>query len=205
MTGILVDTSTWWHWFSLLAGRSFGNSKQEAEATAFGHLYDRLTQCQHSHPFLYNARVLLELPEDLRIEFDRLVKPYARLIPIPLSRTDGAYQFDGSILMGGRMGGSLSCLLNMDGYAHEEKLLEAANSGKHRNLYDAKERRREFDIEHLESALEAGASHFVTTDSIRIQTIVKAASLWPESKPVADAARICCLPSTALAAFTGGD
>ncbi|KNH27954.1 hypothetical protein [Pseudomonas farris] len=203
MTGLLVDTSTCRHWFSLLAGRSFHNSEQEAEAVAFGCLYDFLIQREAPHPFLYNARVLLELPERLRPEFDRLVKPYARFIPIPLSRTDGAYQCDGSILMGGRMGGSLSCLLSMDGYAHEEKLLEAAESEKNSYLYEAKVRRREFDVEHLESALEAAASHFVTTDTTRIEIIRRAANLWPESKPVVDAARICCLPSTALAAVTG--
>jgi len=201
MSGIFVDTSTWRHWFSLRAGKLFANSDQEAEARAFAELYANVVENRSAAPFLYNARIRLELPEGLRPEFDELVKPYARFVPIPLSRCDGAYKADGSLLFGGRMGGSLRCMLSMDGYDHEEELKNAALMGDFDYLYELKARTREFDIELLESALEANAHLFITTDTKRVVLLKRAVVLWPESEAVLAAANLCKLPSAALAAI----
>ena len=198
MSGLFVDTSAWWHWFSYTAGKSIENETLRAEAAAFGELYS-FALSKANQPFLYNARIPLELPHWLREDFDRLVKPHARFIPIPLSRCDSAYKADGSILHGGRMGGTLACVLSMDSYEHEKRLKEASLSHQHGHLYESHERRREFDVEHLESALEADANIFVTTDISRIKWIERAVELWPESEAVVAAARLCKIPSAALA------
>lgn len=52
-----------------------GQKEQEAEAAAFGRLYRYLLQQEDSHPFLYNARVLLELQRTSGLNLIALLNP----------------------------------------------------------------------------------------------------------------------------------
>jgi len=170
MFKILVDTSAWWHWFALLDGNQFDNTRNKVHAEFFQQLYSLCLANKERMTFLHNQRVFEEIGKYQK-QFEIKALPYSRKIPIPLSRADGAYRFDGSLLCGGRMGGSLRELLNLSGYQHEKRLSEAANNfsgGK--AFYELKARSREFDIEHMESALEADADYFVTADE---KTILK--------------------------------
>jgi hypothetical protein len=97
--------------------------------------------------------------------FAEMIVPLADKVPIPLSRLDGAYPSDGSTLFGGVMGGSLDDFLELDGRCNREHLHAAAAGLEPCHfLYDTAPRKKEFELEHIESALEAGADLFVTTD-----------------------------------------
>jgi hypothetical protein len=93
-------------------------------------------------------------------------------------------------------------LLSLDGYDHERRLRAAADELSGGNLYERLERSREFDIEHLESALEADASMFVTTDTKLLERVERGAAAFPEESAVAWTARIVARPSEALCRIT---
>lgn len=198
MPGILVDSCALRHWLSWKANKPFDNDRLKFEAEAFDVIFGRVAK-PGTTPFLYNARTVIELPDSVRPDFDRVVRPFCVKVPIPLTRADGSYRADGSVLRGGRMGGSLRALLSLDGYDHEHRLRGAARGLRGRKLYDLPERSREFDIEHLESAIEAGAALFVTTDGKLIGRIQRGAAAFPDDPAVTAAARIVVWPSEALA------
>ena len=197
MPNIFVDSCVWWHWRALRANQPFRNAWLKTEAEAFGALFKCIVR-PGTAPFLYNARVRDELAGSFGSEFDRFARPYCTKVPIPLTRADGAYRLDGSVLHGGRMGGSLRMLLSSDGYEHERRLRAAADGLAGGSLYQRSERSREFDIEHLESALEADASLFVTTDTKLLKRVERGAAAFPDESAVDWAARIVALPSEAL-------
>jgi hypothetical protein len=59
-------------------------------------------------------------------------------------------------------------------------------------------RKKEFDVEHLESALEAYADLFITTDQPLINRINRAYELSPENSAVTRVREICVMPIEAL-------
>jgi len=232
MIKIFVDTSTWRYWFDKKAGKPF-SSKLEEEINAFNEIFNDII-CPRSQKFvlLYNNRVESELGKLYRLDFEEITyRTKMKRIPIPRSLADSLYKADGSLLAGGKCGGSLHDKLNDCGHDHEtalqsslpdfsqpnpnltnayfkieeysldkltsegipDKLIENLQQLKDRkpvkikkflqvlneaigedqvNQYKSlilkygfmytEERRKEFDIEHLESALEAEA-HFVIT------------------------------------------
>ncbi len=63
------------------------------------------------------------------------------------------------------MGGKLRPLLALDGNDQDAQVAQAAATlTQDQHLYELPARRKEFDIEHLEVALEADADLFVTVD-----------------------------------------
>lgn len=91
--------------------------------------------------------------------------PLSTKVVIPLTRADGLQCFDGSITHGGRMGGKLRPLLALDGNDQDAQVAQAAATlTQDQHLYELPARRKEFDIEHMEAALEADADFFVTVD-----------------------------------------
>lgn len=171
MLKIFVDTCVWRHWLSWIAGRISDLSPHCADATAFDDVLTAIKSGQVQAELLYDERVMLELGETLAAEVRRRTEGQSTRVPIPLTRADGSFKLDGSILLGGIHGGSLDVLLTADGVDHERLIHEAAvrvqSAGTH--LYDEKIRRKEFDVEHLEASLEAQADYFITSD---VRTII---------------------------------
>lgn len=172
---IFVDTCVWRHWLT--------KDKTEVErlkenALAFDQVYQKVLEPKSNYKFLYNAKILDELGERFSAEIQNKILPYAERILIPLSRADGAYKADGSLMFGGSMGGSLREILNRSGYDHEKNLKKAAADLKPgEKLFEKKPRKREFDVEHMESALEANADLFITDDEKTILLPLKEISM----------------------------
>jgi hypothetical protein len=123
---------------------------------------------------------------------------FVKKVPIPLSRYDGTYKFDGSILSGGKYGGSLRKVLDVSGYDHEAGFMNARPDMEKPNPAHTKPRRREFDIEHLESALEAEADLFLTTDTKLIRRLAQAKREYPDDTIIDSVQKICLCPADAL-------
>ncbi len=81
--------------------------------------------------------------------------------PIPLSRADGVRKADGSTKCGGDFGGTLRPLL---GTSHDVTLRIASALHDPTMKVYKQQREKEYDLEHLESALELGATYFISTD-----------------------------------------
>ena len=98
------------------------------------------------------------------------------------------------------MGGSLRALLTLDGYPQEAAVRQAAGSLREgEKLYEKRPRKREFDIEHMESALEAGASLFLTVDERTIlDWLRRAAESHERDHPIALMQTIAKTPTAAL-------
>ncbi|WP_439345980.1 hypothetical protein [Vacuolonema iberomarrocanum] len=198
MKTIFIDTCVWWHWFSYLDQPSTLLPKLRAEAEAFQQIYN-LVLNSDSKQFVFNQKILDELGSRFAEHFKERVLPFAKKVPIPLTRLDGAYKFDGSFLYGGNFGGELRDLLTIQGYKHADKLEESANSlaaGVY--LYNTKPRKKEFDIEHMESALECNAELFITTDKKILDLLKQAVSSYPAQHPIAHMYSISKLPSESL-------
>lgn len=164
---LLIDSCTWRHWNSHRSGKVIPQHLR-VFSEAFDQVYELAVS--GSITLLYNDRVRQEL-DGVPGLFNETIVPLSVKVPIPLSRADGAYLFDGSMLSGGVMGGSLDDFLELDGRRNQEALsAAAAGLGPGDFLYDTGPRKKEFDAEHMESALEAGADLFVTNDT---NTIIK--------------------------------
>jgi len=155
---------------------------------AYSESFELIYQKSFSSDFielLYNALVKHELGLKYCSEFSEYVLPMAKKIVIPLSRCDGLYSLDGSILHGGIMGGSLKDFLTMDGYLHEEKINEQAKMLQPKaKLYETKPRKHEMDVEHMESALEANADLFITNDEKIIKRLEKMSVNYDSKHPI---------------------
>ena len=177
MLKMLVDTCTWQHWFSSKKNLNRLTSDLVTQCESFDEIYN-IVSLSSNAKFLYNALVRHELGTKYQTEFEQYILPVAAKIPIPLSRFDGLYLFDGSILMGGRMGGSLREFLTFDGYPQDQKIIDAASKLRNgESLYETKPRKRELDVEHMESALEVEADIFITNDE---STIIKRLEIMSE-------------------------
>lgn len=200
---LFVDTCVWRHWLTFKNNKAFEKRALENGAKEFDRIYDIVSSEPLKHIFLYNARIEGELTEyyltGLPISFS-LIKgsAYLERIPIPLSRADGTYKCDGSLLCGGRFGGALRDMLSIDGYDHERALQKAVPNHKLGNPAHTKPRKKEFDIEHLESALEAAAALFITADQHLLDRLSRALELLPENSAVTRANEICVTPNQAL-------
>ncbi|MEP0914204.1 hypothetical protein NDI45_25175 [Leptolyngbya sp. GB1-A1] len=199
MKNIFVDTCVWWHWFSYLKQSSKLSSNLKAESEAFQQIYNIVLNSS-SKQFVFNQKIVDELSSQFAAQFKEKVLPFAKKVPIPLTRLDGTYKFDGSILCGGNFGGTLRDLLVIYGYKHADKLEEAAEFlAPDAYLYKTKPRKKEFDIEHMESALECDAELFITTDEKTILNLLeKAVKLYPTQHPVVRMHLIAKLPSESL-------
>lgn len=201
---VFVDTCVWRHWLTLKNNKAFENCILENDAKDFDRIYDMVSSELLRYVFLYNARIEGELTEcyltRLPISFSTIKgNVYFERIPIPLSRADGTYECDGSLLCGGRFGGALRGVLSMDGHDHEKALQTATPNYKlKKQPAHTKSRKKEFDIEHLESALEAGADLFITTDRSLINSLTRALGLLPENQAITRANEICATPGQAL-------
>lgn len=199
---IFVDTCVWRYWLTLQNSRPIDGPLKES-AIAFNKIYREISSHPDKHSFLYNTRIEDELPDDylrnLPICFKKIItKRFVQKIPIPLSRADGTYKYDGSILCGGKLGGFLREILSMDGYDHETALKNAKPNLKLENPAHTNPRKNEFDVEHLESALEANADLFITADQALINRLRHALQLHPENSIIEMANKICGTPFQAL-------
>lgn len=198
-----VDTCVWRHWLTLKNGIEFENYTLKKHATDFQQVYDIVSSGPLKHIFLYDARVEGELPDlylnSLKLSFSK-VKDSGCLekIPIPLSRADGTYKCDGSLLCGGRFGCALRDMLSIDGHDHETALQVTAPNSRLENPAHTKPRKREFDIEHLEAAIEANADFFITTDQPLIDRLSRAVTLLTSNLAIIRANEICVKPIQAL-------
>lgn len=199
MLSIFVDTCVWRHWFSFLAGSKLPKRIHE-HCENFDEIYQLVLNNHSRVQFLHNQLVEIELGESFANDFAKNVVPVSQMIPIPLTRCDGRYRFDGSTLRGGRMGGSLRSLLTLDGYQQDERVREAAETlTEGSELYDTQPRKREFDIEHMESTLEAKADLFLTNDEKTIlQYLHRAAIKLDKNHPICLMHKIAKSPTTAL-------
>lgn len=199
MKNIFVDTCLWWHWFSYLDQPSQLLPKFKSEAEAFQQIYN-LVLNSDSLQFVFNQRIVDELGSRFAKHFKDRVLPLSKKVPIPLTRLDGTYRLDGSFLHGGNFGGKLRDLLSTQGYDHAARLEESARAlAPDDYLYNKKPRRKEFDIEHMESALECNAVLFITTDETTILNVLKqAAKSYPLQHPINRMHSIAKLPSESL-------
>lgn len=200
---LFVDTCVWRHWLTLKNGRPFENCALEKHATDFDQIYEIVTSESLKHIFLYDARIEGELPDcylnGFPMSFSKIKENgYFEKIPIPLSRADGTYKADGSLLGGGRFGGSLRDMLSVDGHDHERALRDAVPNSKLENPAHTKARKKEFDVEHLESALEGDSDLFITTDQPLIERLRRALRLLTDNPAVPRANEICVTPGQAL-------
>lgn len=200
---MFVDTCVWRHWLTLKNSMSFKNHVLENHAKKFDQIYKIVSSAPLRHIFLYNVRIEGELTDSylngLLISFTKIKgNCYFEKIPIPLSRADGTYKCDGSLLGGGQIGGALRDVLSTDGYDHERALQTATPNYKLENPAHTKPRKKEFDVEHLESALEACANLFITVDQPLIGRLNRALKLLPENPVVTRANEICVTPDQAL-------
>lgn len=199
MLTIFIDTCVWWNWFTYCAGAQIDERIAE-HCKNFDEIYRLVQSRPDKARFLYNKKIENELGERFKSEFTQKILPVSNKIPIPLTRLDGAYCCDGSIIFGGRMGGSLRGLLTFDGYDQEIEVAKAASNLKSgEKLYDQKSRRREFDIEHMESALEANAHLFLTNDERTIlELLQRAAEKHEVTHPICVMHTIAKTPTAAL-------
>ncbi len=199
MLSIFVDTCVWHHWFTFDAG-TVPHERIRQHCESFGKIYELVRSSPERARFLYNQRIEDELGERFKNEFTEKVLPVSTKIPIPLTRFDGAYCFDGSFLGGGRMGGSLRGLLTLHGYPHDAAVSRAAEALKEgEELYETAPRKREFDIEHMESALEARADLFLTNDERTIlEWLQTATTRCEKNHPICLMHSIARTPTAAL-------
>lgn len=200
---LFVDTCVWRHWLTLKNNRLFESDVLENHAKEFDRVYEIVLSEPLKHVFLYNARIEGELPDyylsGLPVSFSNIkVNRYFEKTVIPLSRADGTYKADGSLLYGGHFGGALRDILSMDGYDHQRALQTAVPNCKLENPVHTEPRKKEFDVEHLESALEAEADLFITTDQRLIDRLSRAMGLLTDNSAVTKANEICVTPSQAL-------
>jgi len=200
MLEIFVDTCVWHHWFTFISGVPLRQERIHQHCESFQQIYDLVSSAPTRARFLHNKRIEDELGERFKKEFVERALPFSRKIPIPLTRYDGAYCYDGSILHGGRMGGTLRNLLTIQGYPHDAALEHAAETLEDGAfLYNTKPRKKEFDIEHLESALEASASLVITNDEKTIIALLQdASSKYELSHPINLICKITKTPTSAL-------
>jgi hypothetical protein len=129
MTEIFVDTSTWGHWFDWQGGANFADHPDiQKDVETFERIYDLVSSQPEQFIFLYNARVYhpltghAELLEKYFERFEQILSAnLIKKIPIPCTRFDGHFFYDGSLLAGGEFGGSLIGLLSLHN-DHEETL-----------------------------------------------------------------------------------
>lgn len=199
MLKLFIDTCVWRHWFSEQEGNPVGAEIQR-QNQCFEEIYGLVNASSGQARFLYNQRIVDELGPRFNDAFAQKALPVSTKIPIPLTRRDGAYKADGSILCGGKMGGSLRSLLTFEGYDQHNRVQEAVQSlGPGEKLYETFPRIREFDIEHMESALEAGADFFVTNDRKSILLLLeRAVKRFEESEPIQHIKRIALTPEDVL-------
>ncbi|NTU50086.1 MAG: hypothetical protein HGA87_04235 [Desulfobulbaceae bacterium] len=199
MLRILVDTCVWQHWFTLKINPTRLSATLRVHSESFNAIY-QLIATSSSAEFLFNALVVHELGAKHEDDFAKYVAPVSKKIPIPLSRTDGLYKCDGSILSGGRTGGSLNAFLNADGYSQEEMIQNSAGSlSGEQKLYETKPRKRELDVEHMESALEANADIFLTNDERTIiERLQRLGRRYPDNHPINMILAITSTPTSAL-------
>lgn len=202
---LFVDTCVWWHWLTLKNNKPFKNHVSQNHAEDFDQIYEIVSSERSKHVFLYNALIEGEFRDcylnGLPWSFSEISDiHHFEKTPIPLSRCDGTYKADGSILAGGRFGGSLRGILSIDGYDHEKALQKATPNYKRpgNNPVHTKPRKREFDVEHLESALEASADLFITSDQPLIKRLRHASEILKDNLAVTRANEICVTPGQAL-------
>lgn len=194
---ILADTGVVWDALSLQVDpkRMKGDERRLEDAGAFWQLIAE-PQVEIHYTSLLDRKLSHLFP----VSWGTL-KPRLTRSPIPLSRADGYHKLDGSIKCGGRYGGSLRKLLPLD---HADKLTAAAKHAQETGMdTEYKEhRKKEFDFEHLEAALELGASYFITTDYALLGRLRGLTVAERKSPPVLRAASIAVRPVDALQALS---
>jgi len=198
MIKIFVDTCVWRHWFTFKAKKTLKNPELKKNAEAFDKIYELVISNPLNFVFIYNACIQNELKQYSN-EFAKLTQlKNFNNISIPLSRADGTHLADGSVLAGGNFGGTVRKILSLYGHDHEKAIQKTPPDMKNVNFAHNKPRKKEFDIEHLESALEANADIFITTDQKLIDRLDLAKEKYSASEEVAFARKICFLPVDAI-------
>ena len=98
------------------------------------------------------------------------------------------------------MGGCLRDFLNDDGYDQEYMVSMAVDKLKvGEKLYETSARKRELDVEHMESALEAGADLFITNDEHTIiRRLESMSNRYDSNHPINVILSITRTPTSAL-------
>ena len=199
MFKVFVDTCVWFDWLDLSAGRQLQTENHRREAEAFKRILEGVISEQPRAELLFNERIVFEMnsSSDQWSAVLAHVGHLSRRIPIPATRADGSFLLDGSFLAGGSYGGSLAAALYIDGRDYEHDLHQAWERSlqKQSPLYDEEVRRKEFDIENLESALEAGADYFVSTDMKLRRKLERVNQRMPNHDAAAAALRLMKLPT----------
>jgi len=204
MLKLFVDTVVWRYWFTLKAKKPLPRSNQEEDAKAFDTIFDKASSREQGFILLYNDCVETELPDEYRynhaICFEKIKSlNFMEKICIPLSRADGTHKLDGSIKAGGKFGGSLREILSISGHSHEIAFRNAKPKLKRKeNPAHTEPRKKEFDVEHLESALEAEADFFLTADYKLMGRLIQAKKEYPTNKVIHLALKICFRPVDAV-------
>jgi hypothetical protein len=155
---VLADTSAIWDALRFQSGPDkMEDHDRSDDAKAFWQLLGESTVTVYYNSLADHSLsgVFPDLWKETR---QRLMKA-----PVPLSRADGYYQADGSLKYGGRFGGTLRILLVADHKAKLETAVQQFKDTRDDSGYKA-QRGKEFDYEHLETALELEAEFFITTD-----------------------------------------
>jgi hypothetical protein len=197
MLKIFVDTCVWRYWLSFHSENLQTATTYYREAAAFERIFRALVSRKLEAELLYDERVLLELGTERAAQVISTTVGFARRVPIPRTRLDGSCKLDGSFMFGGSFGVSLS-MLTSDGLDHERLIHEAALRSRAAGslFYNEKIRIKEFDVEHLEASLEAGADYFITTDSKTIIQPLKRLRLrFEQSEALARVSESLRLPS----------
>ena len=200
---LFVDTCVWRYWFSYKNGHRFSKLTFEKYAKDFDQIYQIVAYAPPNHMILYNALIEKELASLSKLFNEVIGNRFMEKIPIPLSRADGTYNFGGSLLGGGNFGGTLKCILSTDGHDHEKAYNDATPDFEKDNPAHHKTRIKEFDVEHLESAIEANADMFITTDDPLIRRLKRAKEQFSDNPVIMTANVICVTPSQALQRIKG--
>lgn len=190
---ILADTSAAWDALKLKSepSRVARDQHRLEDAKAFWELLEEpYVEMYYTSLLENNLSLHFRAPwEELRGNLIRAA--------IPLSKADGYHKANGSLLCGGVYGGMRRVLLSSN---HELKLQNAAKvhheSGQ--DIEYRKQRRKEFDYEHLEAALELDATCFITTDYALLRRLRTLTAEQRKNPHVHKAASIAVRPVHAL-------
>lgn len=203
MIQLYIDTCVWRYWLTLKNGGTFEKSFFEENARAFDRIYEHVSSQPQNFLFLYTVLTERELTDkylfELPYNFDQIkTTAFIKFTPIHNTRWDGISRYVGD---GGTFGGGISLREVFDintQYDHEAAIQIAPKKHQFGQIEYSNARKKEFDIEHAEAALEAGADVFLTTDSRFRETVTNASKHYPKHEHLRRIREICLFPVEAL-------
>jgi hypothetical protein len=194
-TSILRDALCWVHHKDNFLKQIKGDVDHDLRLSSsrlfwsfFGYQFIRL---------FYSSLTDVEMPEKLDGPWQELKRRMQKTTVVS-ARANGIYLADGSVSSGSVHGGGLRCL-NDPGF--DVSLLKAAKQSREEGTDKPymHYRRREFDFDHVEAALEMKADYFITNDRRLMRRIRSAPkNIVKQNITVKLAKRIVCTPQEAL-------